>query len=69
VKAAPVSKNAYLGTVAFFNNQYALYMMSIALDVLSGKPVPQEVHVQHQFITHSTLGKVNVTSLPCQHGC
>jgi ribose transport system substrate-binding protein len=69
IKGAPVSKNDYLGTVAFFNNEYALYMMSIALDVLSGKPVPQEVHVQHKFITHNTLSQVNVSSIPCQHGC
>jgi ribose transport system substrate-binding protein len=69
VKDAPVSKNDYLGTVAFFNNKYALYMMSIGLDVLEGKPVPQEVHLPHVFITHSDLGKTDVTSLPCQHGC
>ncbi len=69
VKDAPVSKNHYLGTVAFFNNKYALYMMSIALDVLAGKPVPQEVHVQHVFIDHNTVSKVDVTSIPCQHGC
>jgi ribose transport system substrate-binding protein len=65
----PVSKNHYLGTVAFFNNKYALYMMSIALDVLAGKPVPQEIHVKHVFITHDNYKKMNVTSIPCQHGC
>jgi ribose transport system substrate-binding protein len=69
IKDAPVSKNDYLGTVAFFNNKYALYMMSVALDVLAGKPVPQEVHVQHTFITHDTLSKTDVTSIPCPHGC
>jgi ribose transport system substrate-binding protein len=69
IKNSPVSKNRYLGTVAFFNNEYALYMMSIALDVLEGKPVPQEVHVKHVFITHNTLGKANVSAIPCQHGC
>jgi ribose transport system substrate-binding protein len=69
VKDAPVSKNDYLGTVAFFNNKYALYMMSIALDVLEGKPVPQEVHLKHVFITHGSVSKVDVSDIPCQNGC
>jgi ribose transport system substrate-binding protein len=69
IKSAPTSKNRYLGTVAFFNSEYALYMMSIALDVLGGKPVPQEIHVKHVFLTHDTYGKVNVTALPCRSGC
>jgi hypothetical protein len=44
-------------------------MMSIALDVLEGKPVPQEVHLQHVFITHDDVSKVNVSSIPCRQGC
>jgi ribose transport system substrate-binding protein len=55
VKSAPAAKNRYLGCVAFFPDKYATYAMSIALDVLQGKPVPQEVHVAHRFLTNATI--------------
>jgi hypothetical protein len=31
--------------------------MSIGLDVLAGKPVPQEVHIVHKFLNHDTIGE------------
>jgi ribose transport system substrate-binding protein len=55
VKSAPASKNRYLGCVALFPDKYPTYVMSIALDVLEGKPVPQEVHVAHKFLTNATI--------------
>ena len=57
VKSGDVSKNDYLGCTAFFHNKYASYVMSVALDVLAGKPVPQEVHLQHKFLTHANIGQ------------
>jgi ribose transport system substrate-binding protein len=57
VKSANVSKNHYLGCTAYFPEKYASYAMSVALDVLAGKPVPQEVHLQHRFLTNATIGR------------
>lgn len=56
VKEAPATKNRYLGCTAFFPEKYPNYVMSIALDVLQGKPVPQEVHIAHKFLDHNTIG-------------
>jgi ribose transport system substrate-binding protein len=57
VKSATPSKNRYLGCVAFFPDKYPTYLVPIALDVLQGKPVPQEIHIAHKFLTHATIGK------------
>lgn len=52
---APAAENHYLGCVAFFPEHYAKYLVSIALDVVAGKPVPQEVHLVHKFLNHETI--------------
>jgi ribose transport system substrate-binding protein len=57
VKSAAPAKNRYLGCVAFFPDKYPNYLIPIALDVLSGKPVPQEIHIAHKFLTHTTIGR------------
>jgi ribose transport system substrate-binding protein len=57
VKAAAVATNAYLGCVAYFPDKYPDYLVPIALDVLSGKAVPQEIHIAHKFLTHGTIRK------------
>jgi ribose transport system substrate-binding protein len=57
VKSAPTSENKYLGCVAFYPERYPDYLMSIGLDVLAGKPVPQEVHIVHKFLNHDTIGQ------------
>jgi ribose transport system substrate-binding protein len=57
VKSAATAKNHYLGCVAFFPDKYPDYLVPIALDVLEGKPVPQEIHIAHRFLTHSTIRK------------
>ena len=49
-----MSKNHYLGCTAYFPEKYASYAMSVAEDVLAGKAVPQEVHLQHKFLTTPT---------------
>ena len=56
VKSAPASTNHYLGCTAFFPERYPNYVMSIALRVLAGKPVPQEVHIKHVFLNHANIG-------------
>lgn len=48
----------FLGCVAFFPEKYPDYVMSIGLDVLDGKPVPDEVHIEHKFLDKSTISSV-----------
>ncbi len=54
-KETTVDETHFLGCVAFFPEKYADYMMSIAADVLAGTPVPQEVHIEHQFLDRSNI--------------
>jgi ribose transport system substrate-binding protein len=48
----------FLGCVAFFPEKYPDYVMSIGLDVLDGKPVPDEVHIEHKLLDKSTVSSV-----------
>ncbi|HET7717095.1 MAG TPA: sugar ABC transporter substrate-binding protein [Bauldia sp.] len=48
----------FLGCVAFFPEKYPDYVMSIGLDVLEGKPVPNEVHIEHVFLDKNTIASV-----------
>lgn len=45
----------FLGCVAYFPERYPDYLMSIGLDVLEGKPVPNEIHIEHEFLDRSTI--------------
>ena len=47
----------WLGCVGYFFESYGDYLMSIALDVLAGTPVPQEVHMEHKMLTYDTIGQ------------
>lgn len=55
-KQAPAAENHFLGCVAFFPEKYPELFVSTAQDVLEGKPVPNEVHVEHQFLDHDNIG-------------
>lgn len=55
VKEAPGAENKYLGCVSFFIERFPEYLMSIALDVLAGRPVPEQVNVRNEFLTHETI--------------
>src|SRR5690606_19865940 len=57
VKQAPASENHYLGCVAFFPDKYAEYLVAIALQAAAGEPVPEEVHLEHEFLDHDTIGR------------
>jgi ribose transport system substrate-binding protein len=48
----------FLGCVAYFPEKYPDYVMSIGLDVLEGKPVPNEVHIEHKFLDHGSIASV-----------
>ena len=58
LKLGPVEDTGYLGCVAFYPEKYPDYVMSVALDVLEGKAVPQEVHIEHTFLDPETIGTV-----------
>jgi len=58
VKMAPASENRYLGCAAYYPEKYGDYLVSIALDVMAGKAVPQEIHMEHSFLDHDTIGTV-----------
>ncbi len=48
----------FLGCVAYFPEKYPDYVMSIGLDVIEGKPVPNEVHIEHVFLDKDSIGSV-----------
>lgn len=49
----------FLGCVAFFPDRYPEYLVSVALDVLEGKPVPQEVHIEHVFYDQGNIDELS----------
>lgn len=58
VKMAPASENRFLGCAAYYPEKYGDYLVSIALDVMAGKAVPQEIHMEHTFLDHDTIDTV-----------
>ena len=58
VKMAPASENRFLGCAAYYPEKYGDYLVSVALDVMAGKAVPQEIHMEHTFLDHDTIGTV-----------
>lgn len=57
-KEGEPSATHFLGCVAYFPEKYPDYVMSIGLDVLAGSPVPNEVHIEHQFLDRASIGSV-----------
>lgn len=48
----------FYGCVAFYPEKYPDFLMSIGLDVIAGKPVPNEVHIEHQFLDRTSISSV-----------
>ena len=48
----------FLGCVAYFPEKYPDYVMSIGLDVVEGKPVPNEIHIEHVFLDKDSITSV-----------
>jgi ribose transport system substrate-binding protein len=57
-KEGDPAQTRFLGCVAYFPEKYPDYVMSIGLDVLDGKPVPNEVHIEHKFLDKASIGAV-----------
>ncbi len=54
----PVEENNFLGCVAYFPEKYPDYAISIAADILAGGPVPNEVHLAHEYLGQDTIDSV-----------
>jgi ribose transport system substrate-binding protein len=57
-KAGDPATTKFLGCVAYFPEKYPDYVMSIGLDVIEGKPVPNEVHIEHVFLNSENVASV-----------
>jgi ribose transport system substrate-binding protein len=57
-KAGDPATTRFLGCVAYFPEKYPDYVMSIGLDVIEGKPVPNEVHIEHVFLNSENVASV-----------
>jgi hypothetical protein len=57
-KEGDTATTKFLGCVAYFPEKYPDYVMSIGLDVLDGKPVPNEVHIEHRFLDKASIASV-----------
>jgi ribose transport system substrate-binding protein len=57
-KEGDPAQTKFLGCVAYFPEKYPDYVMSVGLDVLEGKPVPNEVHIEHKFLDKATISSV-----------
>ncbi|MEQ1768572.1 MAG: substrate-binding domain-containing protein [Devosia sp.] len=57
-KEGDPATSKFLGCVAYFPERYPDILISIALDVLDGKPVPNEVHSHHEFLNKDNIGSV-----------
>jgi ribose transport system substrate-binding protein len=54
----PVEDNHFLGCVAYFPEKYPDYAISIAADVLEGKALPNEIHLEHVFLNQEGVNDV-----------
>jgi ribose transport system substrate-binding protein len=48
-------ENHFLGCTAFFPEKYPDLLIGTAQEVIEGKAVPNEVHVESQFLDHETI--------------
>jgi ribose transport system substrate-binding protein len=54
----PVEDNNFLGCVAYYPEKYPDWALSVAADILEGKAVPQEVHLEHVFLSAGSINDV-----------
>ena len=50
-----VEETRYLGSVAYFPELYGVYAVAALIDVLEGRPVPQEIHIDHVWINRDNV--------------
>jgi ribose transport system substrate-binding protein len=55
LRAIAPAGSPFVGTVAFFPEQYGQQLTDLAASILRGERVPPAVHVPHQLITRGNL--------------
>ena len=51
----PASETRYLGSVAYFPELYGVYAVAALIDILDGRAVPQEIHIDHVWINRGNV--------------
>ena len=51
------SETRYLGSVAYFPELYGVYAVAALIDILDGRAVPQEIHIDHVFVNRDNVGE------------
>ena len=51
----PASETRYLGSVAYFPELYGVYAVAALIDILDGRAVPQEIHIDHVWVTRDNV--------------
>ena len=59
----PSAETRYLGAAATLPETYGTNAVAALIDILEGRPVPQEIHLHHTWITHNTIDQPD-TSQP-----
>ena len=59
IKRGPIEKTHWIGCVAYRPDLYPQYFLSLAADVIAGKPVPNEVNFDLEFYDHDTISELS----------
>ncbi len=51
----PPEQTRYIGSVAYFPEIYGVYSVAALIDVLEGRPVPQEIHIDHIWVNRDNV--------------
>ena len=51
----PPEATRYLGSVAYFPELYGVYAVAALIDILEGRAVPQEIHMDHVWINRDNV--------------
>ena len=51
----PASETRYLGSVAYFPELYGVYAVAALIDILDGRSVPQEIHIDHVWVNRDNV--------------
>ncbi len=51
----PASETRYLGSVAYFPELYGAYAVAALIDILDGRAVPQEIHIDHVWVNRDNV--------------
>ena len=55
MREGSVEQTRYLGSVAYFPELYGVYAVAALIDILEGRSVPQEIHIDHVWINRDNV--------------